>query len=45
MEGYTQAVLGIDLSLHIFKELSSAIFPYKYQTMYIRVYMHNYIVI
>jgi hypothetical protein len=44
MEGYTQAVLWIDLSLHTFKELSSAIFPTACLTMSIRVYLHNYIV-
>lgn len=39
MEGYTQAVLWIDLSLHTFKELSSAIFPTTCLTMSICVYV------
>ena len=44
MEGYTQEVLWIDLSLHTFKELSLATFPIMCLTMSIRVYLHNYIV-
>ena len=44
MEEHIQAVLWIDLSLHTFKELSSAIFPYTCLTLSIRVYLHNYIV-
>ncbi len=44
MEGYTQAVLWIDLSLHTFKVLSVASFPTTCLTMSIRVYLHNYIV-